>query len=325
MTAAVLLANAGYCVEVYEKKSKLLPSSGPHSEGVRNYRLLDVLEELRLFGFDLTPFSTVERTIRYSPHSCNVLHGPAHYLFNRGHEKDTVDQVLFRRARAAGVVFHFGKALDPSLAEIAANGPPGDKFNVLGAGYTFSVEGSRLDSNTAYGLFDNDVAPGGYLVVTPGPRSHSIYGVSWAELRYERLLSTTERAFALPWVREILGTSRWTGKIHGRAYFLKDPIASAVRNDTLYVGEAGGFQDAVAGFGFRYAVITASLAARAIQTGEDYRELLSSTFGTEFQDAYRFREKLNRATNDDYDRMISSLGPYITLDEYAGKRESRGF
>jgi flavin-dependent dehydrogenase len=325
LVAANVLARAGRAVDVYERKSRLLPSSGPHTEGVRNYRSTDVLEELRSYGFDIAPTSTIHRTIRHSPHFRNVLHGPAHYLFMRGREPETVDQALYRNAVAAGGRFHFGEATDPGAADIAACGPPPEAFNILGAGYTFSSEGSPLDLGTAHALFDDDVAPGGYLVVTPGVPFHSIYSVSWKELNFERLLARTEKAFDLPWIREILGTSRWVGKIHGRAYFQQDPIAQSRRSGTRYVGEAGGFQDAVAGFGFRYAVVTGSLAARSVLEGQDYAELLNQAFGREFLDAYAFREKLNRASNDDYDRMVASMGPEITLDEYVKRREARGF
>ena len=323
LTAAMILARQGYQVEVRERKSKLLPSSGPHTEGIRNYRTIDALDELRSVGFDFQPFSTITTTIRRSPRFMNVLRGPAHYLFMRGTDSHTVDQVLCHRAMELGVKFRFGVESDPTDAQIVATGPPRDGFNILGAGYTFSVEGGNLDMHTAHALFDNEVAPGGYLVITPGLRFHSIYSVSWKEFQYERLLARTESAFEIPWIRQILGRSRWTGKILGRAYFARDPISQAVRGDTLVVGEAAGFQDAVAGFGFRYAVLSGALAARAIVEGRDYRELLRAMFGDEFENAYKFREWLDRATNDDYDSMISSLGAEITLGEYVQRREPR--
>lgn len=325
LTAALILAQSHRKVEVFERKSRLLPSSGPHTEGIRNYRPLNVLEELRSFEFNIEPVATVQRTVRYSPRYRNILLGPAHYLFMRGREDHTVDQVLYRRAVAAGVRFRFGETIVPEDSDIAATGPPKDGFNILGAGYTFTEEGSWLPLDTAYALFDNDVAPAGYLVITPGIPFHSIYSVSWKELDFDRLFSRTQKAFDLPWIREILGTSRWVEKIHGRAFYRADPIATAMRRGTRYVGEAGGFQDAVAGFGFRYAVITGALAARSILEGSDYRALLTDAFGNEFRDANAFREHLNDATNEDYDRMVASLGPEITLEAYVQRREARGF
>ena len=325
MMAACVLARAGRTVEVFETKKELLPSSGPHSEGIRNYRTVDALGELRSVGFDLEPFSTVRRTVRASPHARTELLGPAHYLFARGREPDTVDQTLFRRATEAGARFRFGAPLDLGEADIVATGPPRDQTEILGAGYTFSAAGSPLSPEAAFALFDNEVAPAGYMAITPGTAYHSIYSVSWSEFDYGRLLERVHRAFEIPWIHEILGTSTFVGKIHGRAHVVRDPIAHAERGGSLYVGEAGGFQDAVAGFGFRYAAMTGALAARSILQGADYRELLRAAFGNEFVESWAFREKFNHATNEDYDRMFQALGPQITLEAYVAQRGSRGF
>ncbi len=325
MTAALVLARAGRAVEVFDPKKELLPSSGPHSEGIRNYRTLDALAELRSVGFDLAPFATVRRTVRASPRARTALLGPAHYLFARGREPDTVDQTLFRLATEAGARFRYGVPLALGEADIVASGPPKDETQILGAGYTFSAAGSPLRTDVACALFDNAVAPAGYLAITPGLRYHSIYSVSWSEFDYGRLLEDVHKAFEIPWVKEILGTSAFVGKIHGRAHVVRDPIASAERGGSLYVGEAGGFQDAVAGFGFRYAALTGGLAARSLLEGVDYRELLRATFGTEFTESWTYREKLNHASNDDYDRMFAALGPEITLEAYVAQRGSRGF
>lgn len=323
LTAASILARNGRSVDLYEKKTRLLPSSGPHTEGIRNYGTIDALQELRALGFELDPFGVVRRTIRFSPNFRNVLHGPAYYLFMRGRENYTVDQTLYTRAKEDGVRFHFGRTFNPSEADIVATGPPKDHFNVLGTGYTFTEEGSHLEPDTVYALLDNAAAPGGYLVITPGIRFHSIYSVSWTELRFEKLLAMTEAAFEIPWIRRILGTSRWVSKINGRAYFVRDPINDAVRGGSLLAGEAGGFQDAIAGFGFRYAVLTGALSARAIMDGQDYRDLLKQKFGSEFEKAYDFRAWLNRATNEDFDKLVAAMGSDIALEEYLRQRGSR--
>lgn len=325
LTAAVMLAEAGRSVTVYDAKTQVVPSSGPHTEGIRNYRAVDALEELRSVGFDLPPFSAVQHTFRISPHHRNEIVGPAHYLFLRGRDPDTVDQTLLQRAKAAGVNFRLGEAAPLEEIQIVATGPPREATRIAGAGYTVSAAGSHLSPDTAFALFDNRVAPGGYLAITPGKAYHSIYSVSWTELDHARLLSCAESAFDIPWVRELLGSSRRVGRIHGRAFYLEDPIPKAERDGVLFVGEAGGFQDAVAGFGFRYAAVTGALAARSIIRGLDYRGLLQAAFGTEFQDAYTLRQELNRATNEDYDAMIARLGSRITLAEYLRQRGPRGF
>jgi len=322
--AALRIARSGRDVEVLDVKRHIAPSSGPHTEAVRDYVGGQALEELRRHGFDLDPFGTIETTIRKSARFENVLRGRAYFLYLRGREPGTVDQELYRMCVDEGVTFTFGAKFDPGgTADIVATGPPSGEYNVLGAGFTFSSEGSNLDQGTAYALLDNDVAPGGYLVVTPGREYHSIYSVAWRELGYERLLKMAEAGASRPWVKDLLGSSKRMGRIHGKAYFAADPFAGAERGGARYVGEAGGFQDAIAGFGFRYAVLTASLAADSILDGSSYTALLQKTFGNEFATASVVRQKLNAFTNEDFDRLVQSMGPSMTIEEYRQHRSAR--
>jgi flavin-dependent dehydrogenase len=324
LVAATTAARAGEDVDVYETKSRLLPSTGPHTEALRNYQSIDAFEELRSYGFRVRPFAEVTTAIRRSEHNENVLRGKSYYLFMRGPEEYTVDHQMYREAVDLGVRFHFGEPAPPDV-EIVATGPPRQGFNMLAAGFTFSAEGSRLDPHTVIALLDNTVAPGGYLAITPGVEYHSIYSGSWSDLDYDRVFARAKRAFEIPWVREILGGSRWMSKIHGTAFYERDPIARAVRGPSRYAGEAGGFQDAVAAYGFRYAVITGSLAAQSVVEDLDYTALLTSVFKGEFEEAYRYRRKLDQATNADFDALIRALGPEIVIEEYKKLRaELRG-
>src|SRR5438093_1346761 len=321
LVAATTAARAGEAVEVFEAKSRLLPSTGPHTEALRNYGETDALEELATYGFRLRPFAEVFKAIRRSENFENVLRGKSYYLFMRGREDYCVDQLMYREALDLGVKFHFGTGA-PDGIEIVATGPPRGKGNMLAAGFTFSADGANLDRDTVIAGLDNTIAPGGYLAITPGVEYHSIYSGSWTDLDFERVLEMAKRAFQRPWVREILGSSRWVDKIHGRAFYESDPIATAVRGKSLYVGEAGGFQDAVAAYGFRYAVITGALAARAVVEGLDYPKLLRGAFGSEFETAYAYRKKLDRATNADFDNLVKALGPELTLEKYRQLRAS---
>jgi len=319
LVAAVTATRAGEDVEVYDVKRHLLPSTGPHTEALRNYPSGDALEELQSFGFKVRPFAEVSRAIRRSEHHENVLRGKSYYLFMRGREEYTVDQQLYREAVGLGVQFHFETKAPPEV-DILATGPPRNGSNMLAAGFTFTSGGSNLDPHTVIALLDNRVAPGGYLAITPGVEYHSIYSGSWTELDYGRVLELAKKAFEIPWVREILGKSRWVDKIHGTAYYARDPIATAIRGRSLLVGEAGGFQDAVAAYGFRYAVITGALAAQAVVEGLDYPTLLRNRFKDEFESAFAYRQKLDKASNRDFDELVRALGPELTIDEYRNLR-----
>ena len=325
LTAAIRLAESGRDVEILEVRGAPGLVSGPHTEGLRNYGSMDALEELRRFKVDLHPFSTAQITIRRSPGYRNVLTGDAYYLFSRGNEPGTLDTQLLERAKAAGARVRFGAAAVPNdQVDIIATGTPRDRWKLLGVGFTFSHEGSNLDQSTVYAYLDNAVAPGGYFAIAPGPTAHSLYSVSWGDIDPESLRQRVEKAVRLDWVRELVGTSRRMSAIIGGGYFEANPIENAVASSgALRVGEAGGFQDPIAGYGIRHAIITGSLAARALIEKTDYRGLLRETYEKEFEEAFALRQRLDQATNVDFDRLVESMGSQMTVQEYRRLRAFR--
>ncbi len=324
LAAAVRLAEAGRPVEVLEAGHGIGSPAGPHTEGLRNYGKVDALEELKAAGLAVPTFATAHTTIRRSRHHMNVLRGPAYYLITRGDRQGCLDRWLFERATRAGAHVRFDERADLDEVDIVAAGRPTGRLSLYSVGYTFTREGSPMDDGTLYALLDNDVAPGGYFAIAPGPAAHSLYTVAWTDLDPASLRRRVAAAEGLPWVRELLGSSRRVADIEGGAYFAEDPIAEAVSPaGALRVGEAAGFQDPIAGYGVRYALLTGALAARSLLEGQDYRSLLRETFGTEFQEAYAFRRQLDRATNEDMDRLVGSMGPGMDLAAYRQHRSSR--
>ena len=324
LAAALGLAEGGETVEVLESAPRPGCRAGDHTEGLRNYGAVDALEELRSHGVAIQPFATAHTTVRRSREHRNVLRGPAYYLVARGSGEGSLDGQLYDRARKAGARFRFGVEARPDEVDIVASGRPRDRLSLFSVGYTFTREGSPMDEGTLYALLDNDIAPGGYFALAPGPAANSLYTVAWTDLDPTSLWRRVCAAEALPWVRELLGTSRRVNDISGGAYYSADPIAEAVDpSGALRVGEAAGFQDAIAGYGVRYALLSGALAARSLRDGQDYRVLLRRAFGTEFQDAYAFRRQLDGATTADMDRLVASMGPELTLQEYRRHRASR--
>lgn len=254
----------------------------------------------------------------------NVLRGPAYYLILRGDADGCIDRALLERARKAGARFRFGTTAGADDADIVATGRPAGPPFLYSVGYTFSREGSAMADGTLYALLDNDIAPGGYFAMAPGATANSLYTVAWTDLDPASLRRRVAAAEGLPWVRDLLGSSRRVGEIEGGAYFSGDPIAEAVApNGSLRVGEAAGFQDPIAGYGARCALLTGAIAARSLLEGADYRGLLKETFGTEFQEAFAFRRQLDRATNEDMDKLVASMGPEMDLAAYRAHRSSR--
>src|SRR5205814_972150 len=73
--------------------------------------------------------------------------------------------------------------------------------------------------------------------------------------------------------------------------------------------EASGIQDAVGGFGIRYAVGSGAPAAKSPLTGADYPAMLRAGCRDDVEVAMKSREWLARATGEDYDRFLEEVGP----------------
>ncbi len=311
-------------MEVFDRGPALGSKEADFSAGLRNYAGRDALEELASYGVPVRPFATAQKTIRHSPRFANVLHGPSYFILARGAGPTTVERQLFDRAVRAGARVRFGTAKDPQDVDIVAAGRPTGPPSLLGVGFTFSREGSPMDDTTLYALLDNSIAPAGYFALAPGPEACTLYAVSWTDLDLESMRSRVEASLQIPWVRELVGSSRRLQRIECGAYFARDPIADAVApSGALRVGEAAGFLDAIGGYGVRYALITGALAAKSVLDRSDYPALLRQAFGTEFEEAFAFRQQLNRATNEDMDRLVASMGPEMDLAAYQQHRSSR--
>ena len=306
-----------------EVKSRVGSTAGPHTEGIRNYLGRDGLEDLVRFGVSVRPFSVATRVVRRSPHGTNTIRGPSYYLVARGGGPGTLERQLLDQALAAGVSVRYKARASPSDVDILATGAPRDGVNIIAAGYRFSRSGAELPDDEIQSLWDNDIAPRGYLCVLPGPEWHSVYACAWGTVPYGELLGKVDRALRFPWIARLLGRAKLLGKIYGKGYFEEDPLGRLTASRPIAVGEAGGFQDAVGGFGIRYAVASGYLAAKSLLDGPDFVATMRAEFAGDFEEAVRGRRWLDQATNDDYDALVRKLGSEGQVTDYATWRKAR--
>jgi flavin-dependent dehydrogenase len=234
-----------------------------------------------------------------------------------------LERQLLEQALDAGVQVRYKVKVDATDVDICATGAPRDKINMFAAGYRFKREGSNLAKGEIHALFDNDLAPNGYLCILPGPTWHSIYSVSWRSMPYAELLARVHRALKVGWIQELLGSAERVGKIYGKGYFAPNPFEVAQDGSVLRAGEAAGIQDAVGGFGIRYAVASGVFAAKSLLEGTNYIASLRDEFRDEFEIGMKSREWLDRATDEEYDRFLERLGPEVGVGDYASWRHNR--
>lgn len=274
LACAIALARSGRRVVVREWHAAVGHRFHGDFQGLENWSSAeDVLDELRVNGiepsFESVPVSqgTVfdSRGTSYRVRS----ERPLYYLVRRGAVPGTLDHALLQQALAAGVEIRFAEkvgAIDGPA--ILAGGPR--IADAIAVGYVFETgmpDGDFL-------ALDNRLAPlgYGYLLVHDGRGTVASCMFTGFKQQEDHLART------VAFFQEKAGLVMRQPRPFGGFANFRLP-RTAVQGGHLVVGEQAGFQDALAGFGMRYALRSGLLAARSLIDGTDYtglwrRELL---------------------------------------------------
>jgi len=277
LTSAILLARAGRKVVVAERNQDV---------GVRfigDWQVLenlsdgedghDLLSRLGLAeNFELIP-ATVATFFDHRLRRRDITsERPYGYFLRRGPYEGTLDRGLLEQARSAGVEIEFGKHVGADHlgdSRIVATGP--GTPDGLAREMTFKTD---LPDPTIWVLFDHRISPGGYAYL------FSLGGFATLGCAIVHDFRNIDRHFdeTVARFREISGFSVSEERT-GYSYMNFSLKQTASGGGSLYVGEAGGFQDYLFGLGIRHALKTGSFAARALIEGKSYDELWKTSYG----------------------------------------------
>jgi flavin-dependent dehydrogenase len=122
--------------------------------------------------------------------------------------------------------------------------------------------------NEAYAIVDDRLAPKGYAYLLVNGGRATLATVIGRDFRnekicFQRTLETFQKLVSMKMedVREFGGYGN---------FFLRP---TAIEGKKIYLGESAGFQDALFGFGMRYAMTSGFLAAQSIIHGKNYDDL----------------------------------------------------
>jgi len=272
LSAAITLALAGVPVEVYERGPA--PGSRHHFDlqGMENFSSgMDIVERLRAIGLSLDcPLYPVREVhiLRGAGHSVLARSDqPFTYLVQRGAGPGTLDDALRRQAESLGVAIHCRRPLTPDQADVWATGPAA--ASVVACGYNFRTEHPPL----SVGLLHERLAPGGYVYLLVAGGQGTLAALLFRSFKKARRglkesRELLERRFDLD-MREVR-------PFGGIGYF---GFPDQQAGEALRVGEAGGFQDHLFGFGIRVALVSGHLAARSLLEQRAFDELWQTELG----------------------------------------------
>jgi hypothetical protein len=270
-------------------------------EGIENWTVKgDVLEELRSIGIDATfEHTPIREMAMFDPQGSEHHYRssePLFYLLRRGPHPGTLDVSLKNQALACGVEILFRHRLHP-LPEggIVAHGPRG--LDAIVVGYVF-------DTDMADGVFaaaSDQLAPKGYSYLLVNKGCSTVASVILQDYRAARIyLERTVEFFG----RKAGLRMKNERRFGGLGNFLMRRAAR--KGNILFAGEAGGFQDALLGFGLRYAMLSGHLAARAALSGapEKYDQLWRQRLGDALQAGFVNRYTFEKLGNAGYTWLV---------------------
>lgn len=270
LAAATILAKNGYSVRVYEQRSDVGERFNDDFQGLENWSSdLDVLDELTHLGIQPNWWlRSFNGGAMFSPsmRSKIVLSSkPLFYMVRRGNsDQGSLDKALLRQAIDSGVQIVFNKRVSREDVDIWAAGPSGPA-KAIAAGITFT---HHVD-DFACVMLSEDLAPSGYVYYLVADGKATLATVLFRDFPYvhealEKSRSVIARTYG---INSFPDEKKWGGF---GGFAIKETCEV---DGALLVGEAGGFQDFLFGFGIRNALLSGGLAAKSILEGTSYDKL----------------------------------------------------
>lgn len=267
LSTAISARGKGAKVVVHEKRPDVGTRFQGDFQGLENWTTdRDVLLELESMGigpsFDHTPVKQIACFDASGEAYTLKAAKPIFYLVRRGSEPGTLDLALKTQALKAGVEIRFNSRQQHIPQDgVVAEGP--HRADIIACGYVFDTD----MQNGCYVAVSEQLAPAGYsyLLVDRGRGTVAtcLFDRFHEERRFlENTVEFFQRTANLHWHR----ATRFGGI--GNC----DRVQLVQKAGHRPVGEAAGWQDALFGFGLRYALTSGYQAGATVGEGDDLRE-----------------------------------------------------
>ena len=304
LSAALTAARAGRSVTLYERQPEVGRRFHGDLQGLENWTTPgDVLEELAAIGihpsFDFAPiregvfFDSDGRERQFRSQR------PAFYLVRRGTDAGTLDQSLKQQAIAAGVTIRLGEA--PSdLPEVSIRTPGPGRCDALDVGYVFETD----MPDGVFAVLSEKIAPKGYAYLLVCRGWGTVASCLFEDYANAREYRERTREFFEARVGLRMTRAKAFG---GTGNVMATPVIRCGK--TLYAGEAAGLQDALWGFGMRYALLSGNLAARALVADRpaEYERSFRKRFSGFLQTSVVNRYFYERLGDVGYGRLLKRI------------------
>ena len=267
LVCAIVLAKANRRVTVREWHKDVGHRFHDDFQGLENWTdAQDVLDELAAVGIaaDLDHRGITEGVVFDSRATAHRVHDskPLFYLLRRGNAVGTLDVALLDQAQAAGVEVRFNDRVTATAGNMILAGGP-RRADIIAVGYVFDT----AMPDGAWLAFGPELAPKGYAYLLVNEGRGTVASCIFTGFRDQ----AKHLAATVSYFERHAGLQMQNARGFGGFGNVRLP-RTAMQGGNPVIGEHAGFQDALAGFGLRYAMRTGRLAAESLIHGTDYTE-----------------------------------------------------
>jgi flavin-dependent dehydrogenase len=268
LVAAINLAKAGIAVTLHESAPIVGHRFHGDFQGIENWTTeSDARDFLTRINVDVNfRFEPYSGGIFVSPNLCRReirTRKPLFYLVERGSGKECLDYGLMRQAQSVGVKMSFNSRIwNVDRGGLVAVGPRAADMIAKGMVFETSL------GDEAYAIVDDRLAPKGYAYLLINQGRATLATVIARDFRNEKIYFQR----TLEAIRKLVPIEmRNSREFGGYGNFFLRP--TQIKGNRVYLGESAGFQDALFGFGMRYAMASGFLAAQSIIRSANYDDL----------------------------------------------------
>jgi flavin-dependent dehydrogenase len=267
-----------------------------------------LLEEYKV---DFYPLGKVNNITMKSPNKKVKIEGNLGYYMPRGNSEKSLENQLYRQLTQTAIYFNskedyknLSKKFDYVVVATGKDAEAREMGVWEDEGVVYVVGANVVGSfnpGASEIYFNTDYAGTGYGRITPFNTSAAVIGlyiIGKSEIDAMQYFSDFIR-------KENLDKNEYLLK------FLPPPFTTGkVKKfrvgNVLLAGRAAGLTERVLGCGAVEALVTGTLAARAILDEDDYDKLIKP-FKDHVENISAYRKIIDKFSNDDFDRLISAL------------------
>lgn len=317
--AAINLAKAGMAVVMHEQQSDVGLRFNGDFQGIENWSTdMDAFEFLSSIGISIN--------FLCEPYSIGKFYGPSlkehliettrplFYLIKRGMDKYSLDQGLKQQAIDSGVKIIWNDRIQHAHYKTTIIGTGPRAADVIAKGIIFKT--SHPDAY--FGFLNNRIAPKGYAYLLVNKGQATFATVLYEEFQktqtyFQRALETMQSVVEI----DIFEPMEFGG--FGNFILNQDTNNN---KDVLLIGEAAGFQDALWGFGLRYAMLSGYLAAQSILTSKSYIQMCSEKIFPMMEISLANRWLFAHLGNYGYDKILNVISKRSNVTEELRKQHN---